>query len=144
MDTTSAHSLAFTYTCQNKPHAISQPQEPHARGETRMNREREGQHGILDGVGGDDGGVVVGGVGREAVGDDAYSDVPLGEDVAAGRDGAAPDAADADAGLAVPALELDAVGHGDRSIGHGGGPDSDLVSARWGVNARCVWKWCVL
>lgn len=69
-------------------------------------------HGVLDGVGGDDGGVVVGGVGGEAVGDDAYGDVPLDEDVAAGCDGAAPDAADADAGLAVPALEVDAIGHG--------------------------------
>lgn len=71
-----------------------------------------GAHGVLDGVRGDDGGVVVRGVRGEAVGDDADGDVPFDEDVAAGSGGAAPDARDADAGLAVPALELEAVGHG--------------------------------
>lgn len=69
-------------------------------------------HGVLDGVGGDDGGVVVGGVGGEAVGDDADGDAPLDEEVAPGLGGAAPDAGDADAGLAVPALEVEAPGHG--------------------------------
>ena len=69
-------------------------------------------HGVLDGVGGDDGGVVVGGVGGEAVGDDADGDAPLDEEVAAGIGGAAPDAGDADAGLAMPALEVEVPGHG--------------------------------
>lgn len=69
-------------------------------------------HGVLDGIGGDDGGVVVGGVGGEAVGDEADGDAPLDEEVAARRGGAAPDAGDADAGLAVPALEVEAPRHG--------------------------------
>lgn len=69
-------------------------------------------HGVLDGVGGDDCGVVVGGVGGEAVGDDADGDAPLDEEVAAGLGGAAPHAGDPDAGLAVPALEVEAPRHG--------------------------------
>lgn len=76
-------------------------------------------HGVLDGIGGDDGGVVVGGVGGEAVGDDADGHVPLDDDVASRGRGAAPDAGDADAGLAVPALELEAIGHGHRRGGRG-------------------------
>lgn len=71
-------------------------------------------NGVLDGIGGDDGGVVAGGVGGEAVGDDADGDAPLDDDVAPRRGGAAPDAGDADAGLAVPALELEVPGHGRR------------------------------
>lgn len=71
-------------------------------------------HGVLDRIGGDDGGVVAGCVGGEAVGDDADGDVPLDDDVAPRRGGAAPDAGDADAGLAVPALELHVLGHGCR------------------------------
>lgn len=74
-------------------------------------REGRGAHGVLDGVGGDDGGVVVGGVGGEAVGDDADGDAPLDEEVPPGLGGSAPDAGDADAGLAVPALEVEAPGH---------------------------------
>ena len=73
-----------------------------------------GTYGVLDGICGDDGGVVAGGVGGEAVGDDADGDVPLDDDVAPRRGRAAPDAGDADAGLAVPALELEVLGHGRR------------------------------
>jgi len=63
-------------------------------------------HGVLDGIGGDDGGVVAGGVGGEAVGDDADGDAPLDDDVAPRRGGAAPDAGDAAAGRRRPlALE---------------------------------------
>lgn len=72
-------------------------------------------HGVLDGICGDDGGVVAGGVGGEAVGDDTDGDVPLNDDVAPRRGRAAPDAGDADAGLAVPALELEVLGHGRRT-----------------------------
>lgn len=88
-------------------------------------------HGVLDGIGGDDGGVVVGGVGGEAVGDEADGDAPLDEAVAPVGGGAAPHAGDADAGLAVPALEVEALGHGPPTDwggrgGEGRGSDSDL------------------
>lgn len=73
-----------------------------------------GTYGVLDGICGDDGGVVAGDVGGEAVGDDTDGDVPLDDDVAPRRGRAAPDAGDADAGLAVPALELEVLGHGRR------------------------------
>lgn len=91
-------------------------------------------HGVLDGVGGDDGGVVVGGVGGEAVGDDADGDAPLDEEVAPVGGGAAPHAGDADAGLAVPALEVEALGHGLRRIGRsrrGGGPIPICAARAW-------------
>ena len=69
----------------------------------------------------------MGGVGWEAVGDDADGDAPLDEEVAPGRGGAAPHAGDADAGLAVPALEVEALCHGCR-IGERRG---DLI---------CLWR----
>ena len=98
--------------------SAERPPEPLRRRRRRKNgseeRGRRRTHGVLDGIGGDDGGVVAGGVGGEAVGDDADGDAPLDDDVAPRRGGAAPDAGDADAGLAVPALELEVPGHGRR------------------------------
>jgi hypothetical protein len=120
MDTTSVHSFALTYTWPNGAAPNHQPRSRRSRfgGGKRekgsKERRRRGTHGVLDGIGGDDGGVVAGGVGGEAVGDDADGDAPLDDDVAPRRGGAAPDAGDADAGLAVPALELELPGHGRR------------------------------
>lgn len=99
-----------------------------------------GTYGVLDGICGDDGGVVAGGVGGEAVGDDTDGDVPLNDDVAPRRGRAAPDAGDADAGLAVPALQLEVLGHGRRTR-------RDLVcdadcgasALRMRVSDRLVW-----
>jgi len=95
-----------------------------------------GTYGVLDGICGDDGGVVAGDVGGAAVGDDADGDVPLNDDVAPRRGRAAPDAGDADAGLAVPALEQEVLGHSRRG---------DLTCDPSVVRVRCDrWVWiCV-
>lgn len=121
MDTTSVHSFALTYTCTSE----AEPNQSQEAARAALGRRRKeeakrdcwntGTYGVLDGICGDDGGVVAGGVGGEAVGDDTDGDVPLNDDVAPRRGRAAPDAGDADAGLAVPALELEVLGHGRRT-----------------------------
>lgn len=68
-------------------------------------------HSILHRIGGDDGGVVGGGVGRETVGEEADADVPLDDHVAGAGD-PPPDPGDPDPALPVILLDLEPFRHG--------------------------------
>lgn len=113
IDMTSVHSFAFAYTYQTFPPKKKEEIWNLIDGALGLDtKKKEVQsHSILHGIGGDDGGVVSGGVGGETVGEEADADVPLDDHVAGAGD-PPPDPGDPDPALPVILLDLEPFRHG--------------------------------